>query len=65
MGIEVSLCKRLLYEFTCDSRTIANELFEPTVKCCLCGGGELMSYELEESIPDYEFKCRNSDYRMV
>ena len=24
-----------------------------------------MSQELEESIPDYEFKCRDSDYRMV
>ena len=24
-----------------------------------------MSQELEDSIPDYEFKCRNSDYRMV
>ena len=66
MGVQVSLCNKLIVGIGyCESQTIANEVFDPTEKCCICGGGEIMSQDLYDSIPEYELKCRDSNYRMV
>ena len=63
MGVQVSLCSNVF--LTCESQIVAGEDFEPAEKCCFCGGGETMSQDTQDSIPEYEFKCRNSDYKMV
>ena len=49
----------------CNISQVYNSIFDPEVKCCLCGGGQEMSQELYQSIPENEFKCRTSDYRSV
>ena len=65
MGVQVSVCNEMIVRGNCESQYIANEVFEPTENCCICGGGETMSQDLYDSIPEYEFKCRDSNYRMV
>ena len=55
----------MIVQGTCESQLVANEVFDPAEKCCVCGGGESMSQDLYDSIPEYEFRCRNSNYRMV
>ena len=65
MGVQVSLCSKMIIQGTCEIQLVANEEFDPVEKCCICGGGEPMSQDLYDSIPEYEYRCRNSNYRMV
>ena len=49
----------------CHISSVYDEIFDPTEKCCICGGGEVMTQEVYDSIPENEFNCRTSDYRTV